>query len=345
MNENKSYFTRLLDDYPQSVYGGLFQLARHDCAKSQSLFDGTCCFRNDVWNSNNIADACDVLLKTASDVPFFRSDNGKAAMKALRDDAAGVLDCLIHEPEAVTRKGRTVMYLRESLIENASLFLDEREKGTLCDALENSICVNSLTEVGHGNYNTVYRLKLDRVNFRVPLAVRVSRREKVDFCKVNPYPFDIQLKTQGSIYESMAEANMRGMDLASVPVPLYVGGLGDHMVMEYVENSMWLERMPFEIPRDVYSPMRQRIKEVLENTLKFWETGNEGGLLFRHHDLHGGNVIVKYNSSSDFQVYIIDFDFSIFKPPAERANYSFVNEYNVLNRFNNLDTGILKLVE
>jgi len=44
--------------------------------------------------------------------------------------------------------------------------------------------------------------------------------------------------------------------------------------------------------------------------------------LFRHHDLHERNVLVVLNAEGELaDVYIIDFDFSIYKPRAEDSNY------------------------
>lgn len=64
LKTEKSYFTKLLDNYPPAVYGGLYQLARYDSVKSKAFFDDACCFKNDIWNCNKNQDLSIILMKS-----------------------------------------------------------------------------------------------------------------------------------------------------------------------------------------------------------------------------------------------------------------------------------------
>ncbi len=72
LKTEKSYFTKLLDNYPPAVYGGLYQLARYDSVKSKAFFDDACCFKNDIWNCNKNQDSYDLFIQIAGEVLFLK---------------------------------------------------------------------------------------------------------------------------------------------------------------------------------------------------------------------------------------------------------------------------------
>ncbi len=236
--------------------------------RNKLIFDETRRLKLSDDISAMIPSAADTLIELARTVPFFQSPSGNESLRTIRDNAEEIVHLLAKEPEAVTRKGRTVMYLRTSLpgkIDSLGISISSDCRSALQEELENDITTDLLREAGHGNYNTVCRMYLKKTTLPKPLAVRISNHEAYDYRKTVPYPFSIQMETQESIRSAMITAERDGTygPLAKVPTCFYTGDGDDYQVMEFIENSLWLERAPFELKKGHFESIRVSVRENL----------------------------------------------------------------------------------
>ncbi len=329
--ENRALFNELTKLFQKNppFQGAMLRF----CANDPEFFDRQGNFLVDKYSSNTFKE----ILESFSNKIFandfaFAFPQGEKAREFMKNNVAAMeiaVRTLLVEPASISSIGYSVMAIKQDISNGVSQItsdLDEQQQ--IIDYIVNKLIPSDLKKFRQGNYNKIYKLAITGIGKEWLVAVRSPKteRERDNMGKGDPASFSIQLKTQASIYQDMIdiqESSPQRM-YAHIPKPYFVSAFDKVMLMEFIDNSYNLDMLQKEIGYEALKDMAPEIYQRLKNTLDFWQTGNEGNVLFRHHDLHPGNVLISLNEDKNLKdVYIIDFDFSIYKPSIEKSNYFF----------------------
>jgi len=228
------------------------------------------------------------------------------------------------EPMAISDVGLTVKKIRDSIEERVvDITADPIKQEQIIDYVTNKLLSSDLQKYAEGTLNKIYKLEIDGVITPILIAVRLplekenmTEEEKERRVWLNSY--SAQIEIQEKLYDEMNKIQQQfpETNYAKIPEPYYSGIGGSFMTMEFVDNSFALG----DICKKIHDPEQLKeflveVEDRLRNTLEFWSKGENGKPLFRHYDLHPGNILIKRDQEGAFEdVYIIDFDFSAFNP-------------------------------
>jgi len=222
-----------------------------------------------------------------------------------------IFSCLCHHPTLFTIPGRLAFWLFKDLKKNIStLSLSNNEIPLVLTFLQNKFSPNYLNYSGEGSNNIIYKMDIPLKNRILSLAIRTFKPGKKRI--INPYDKQIEMhKKLSNKISTSINKQKETQTLLNIPNAFFKGGGGTYMVTEYIKNAPPLEEaVNIMIPKEI-----ENLKQIVSNTLDFWEHGNNNKHLFVHRDFHGGNVIVELNNDNRMRnAYAIDFDFSVYKP-------------------------------
>lgn len=329
----------LFSDMPENIYGGFYQLVRKNSLGSQSLFDAKGMFRTELFEKYSVEELCSMFRKAMDETEYFKMNPYAKEAKnyILQNDVLPrIIELLRSEPEAFSQKGRAAFKLREKMIEDVDSLpgVTAENRTAVIREIELKLTPNNMKELANGEVNIVYELTLTTIDRSFLVAIRRPLEANSGQKRINASPLDYatQFKTQQQIYGAMEKARQEHPEknYARIPQPYFLDVTSDTIVMELIKPSYRLADLGVNVPDDVYRALKPQIYERLKNTLDHWETGNDGNVLFRHHDLHAGNILITLNPDMTLKdIYIIDFDFSRYCPGPEESHYIIKKESNM----------------
>ncbi len=339
------------DGLPENMFGAIYQLARSNTHPARALFTPQYVFRSELFQKYGIDELYDMFIKIVDQSPFFARPEENNELKRFFKDpniVNPVLYLLAEEPELLTDKGRSSFFARK-IMKDEDVFQSMFAQSVSYKALDDALRPSNYQEIGRGNYNVVYSLGLDTENGPLLMAMRMEIPGKmVELVRLNrtrPQQYFEQFRIHQELYSAMAKVREEHPEkrFARVPRPLFYEQTSGTLGMELIPSAIQLAQLSLVIGTDGYNRVRNDIRATLENTFEYWRTGNNGSVLFRHHDLHGGNILITLNDDGDLKdVYVIDFDFSRFCPSKENSNYVIIS-HNRKETFPD-DKDILKML-
>ena len=307
----RNAFNYIISD--KDIYTTLIQAVLADCQGSNQLFD-----RNGVFLPREQSGISDLLWELIELTPYYkRHEKDEDFLGRLDSRLGSIIEKLYQEPNALHPHKSNVAYGFRNDLEGLLLgsglevFSEDTRKAV------REICPSDIKHLKSGNYNAVYHINCPELASYV-IAIRMPHANPKR--SPRPKPYDSQFEIHTKIYEAMSQVQEQNKQkkYAKIPKPYFSTPLGPQtecLVMEKIEGAVELAEF---VENKSNQSLLPEILEILKNTLEYWKTGNQGSILFKHNDLHMGNVLIKTkNIDGRIQVedvFIIDFDFSRYDP-------------------------------